>query len=293
MKNSTEWSPRNIGEQVLRTASRGPNGAAGIYGRSVAGAALRWFAMGRSGGRRVLLTAAHHANEWITAPLLMRFAGELAAGVWPGALDDTRVWFAPLVNPDGVSLVTGQLASGALYENARRIAEQFPAVPFPDGWKANVRGVDLNLQYPAGWEEAKEIKYAAGWDRPAPRDYVGSAPLCAPESRALYRLTKRVSPDLVVALHTQGRVVYWRYLDLTPPGAESCGEAMAAASGYALEDTPYASGYAGYKDWFILEYDRPGYTVECGEGENPLPYSDIDVIYPDVRALLAQAVLGC
>lgn len=201
MKNSTEWSPRNIGEQVLRTASRGPNGAAGIYGRSVAGAALRWFAMGRSGGRRVLLTAAHHANEWITAPLLMRFAGELAAGVWPGALDDTRVWFAPLVNPDGVSLVTGQLASGALYENARRIAEQFPAVPFPGGWKANIRGVDLNLQYPAGWEEAKEIKYAAGWDRPAPRDYVGSAPLCAPESRALYRLTKRVSPDLVVALH--------------------------------------------------------------------------------------------
>lgn len=248
MKNSTEWSPRDIGEQVLRTASRGPNGAAGIYGRSVAGAALRWFAMGRSGGRRVLLTAAHHANEWITAPLLMRFAGELAAGVWPGALDDTRVWFAPLVNPDGVSLVTGQLASGALYENARRIAEQFPALPFPDGWKANIRGVDLNLQYPAGWEEAKEIKYAAGWDRPAPRDYVGSAPLCAPESRALYRLTKRVSPDLVVALHTQGRVIYWRYLDLEPPGARRCGEALAAASGYALEDTPYASGYAGYKD---------------------------------------------
>ena len=293
MKNSTEWSPRDIGEQVLRTASRGPNGAAGIYGRSVAGAALRWFAMGRSGGRRVLLTAAHHANEWITAPLLMRFAWELAAGVWPGALDDTRVWFAPLVNPDGVSLVTGQLASGALYENARRIAEQFPAVPFPGGWKANIRGVDLNLQYPAGWEEAKEIKYAAGWDRPAPRDYVGSAPLCAPESRALYRLTKRVSPDLVVALHTQGRVIYWRYLDLEPPGARQCGEALAAASGYALEDTPYASGHAGYKDWFILEYDRPGYTVECGEGENPLPYSDFDIIYPDVRALLAQAVLGC
>lgn len=75
----------------MRTASRGPNGAAGIYGRSVAGAALRWFAMGRSGGRRVLLTAAHHANEWITAPLLMRFAGELAAGVWPGAGRHARV----------------------------------------------------------------------------------------------------------------------------------------------------------------------------------------------------------
>lgn len=164
----------------------GPNGAAGIYGRSVAGAALRWFAMGRSGGRAGAAHGGAPRQRVDNGAAADALCGELAAGVWPGALDDTRVWFAPLVNPDGVSLVTGQLASGALYENARRIAEQFPAVPFPGGWKANIRGVDLNLQYPAGWEEAKEIKYAAGWDRPAPRDYVGSAPLCAPrEPRAL------------------------------------------------------------------------------------------------------------
>ena len=60
-----------------------------------------------------------------------------------------------------------------------------------------------------------------------------------------------------------------------------------------MEDTPYASGHAGYKDWFILEYDRPGYTVECGLGENPLPFTDFEDIYPKVRALLARAVLGC
>ena len=50
---------------------------------------------------------------------------------------------------------------------------------------------------------------------------------------------------------------------------------MAAASGYALEDSPYASGHAGFKDWFILEYDKPGYTIECGLGENPLPISEL------------------
>ena len=239
MKISQDWSPSELGRELLRTASSGPNGSAGTYGRSVAGAALRFFALGR-GRRRLLLTAAHHANEWITAPLLLRFAGELAAGVWPGALDGTRVFFAPLVNPDGARLVTGELASGPLFENARRIAEKYPDIPFPDGWKANLRGVDLNLQYPAGWEEAKKIKFAAGWTGPAPRDYVGAAPLCAPEARALYRLTRRISPELVIALHTQGEVIYWKYLDLEPPGAEACGRAMADASGYALEDTPYA-----------------------------------------------------
>ena len=117
--------------------------------------------------------------------------------------------------------------------------------------------------------------------------------ICAPEARALCRLTRRISPELVIALHTQGEVIYWKYLDLEPPGAEACGRAMADASGYALEDTPYASGHAGYKDWFILDYDRPGYTIECGLGENPLPWADFGAIYPAVRAALAAAVLGC
>ena len=34
-----------------------------------------------SGERKVLFTAAHHANEWITAYVLLRFAEELAAAI--------------------------------------------------------------------------------------------------------------------------------------------------------------------------------------------------------------------
>ena len=33
-----------------------------------------------NGERQVLFTAAHHANEWITTPLLLKFAEELAEG---------------------------------------------------------------------------------------------------------------------------------------------------------------------------------------------------------------------
>lgn len=292
MQNSTYWTPAQLAGQVLRTASQGVCGAAGLCGRSLAGRALHWFSLGR-GRRRLLIAAGQHANEWITAPLLMRFAWELASGAWPGALDEVRVWFAPLMNPDGAALVRGELGPGPLYENARRIAANYPQLPFPAGWKANLGGVDLNLQYPAGWQEARRIKYAQGYTRPAPRDYVGRAPLCAPESRALYRLTKRVEPDMLLNLHTQGEVIYWKYLGIEPPGARACGEALAEASGDTLEDTPYASGHAGLKDWFILDYGRPGYTVECGLGENPLPFSDLDGIYERLRPLLARAVLGC
>ena len=54
----------------------------------------------------------------------------------------------------------------------------------------------------------------------------------------------------------------------------------------SLEETPSASGYAGYKDWFILEYDKPGYTIEAGLGTNPLPMSQFEKIYRDNIGIL-------
>ena len=49
------------------------------------------------------------------------------------------------------------------------------------------------------------------------------------------------------------------------------------------------SGYAGYKDWFIQTYDRPGYTIEVGQGVSPLPLSQFDEVYADNLGIL---VLG-
>ena len=40
--------------------------------------------------------------------------------------------------------------------------------------------MDLNLQFPANWEEARRIKFSQGYTKPAPRDYVGEGPLTEP-----------------------------------------------------------------------------------------------------------------
>ena len=255
------------------------------------------------GDREVLFTAAHHANEWITATVLLKFAEDLARAAREDGklygvsarsiLRNATIHLVPMVDPDGVDLVTGAIAPGsAEYTAARAIAGNFPDIPFPDGWKANLLGVDLNLQYPAGWLRAREIKFRQGFDRPAPRDYVGRAPLTQRESAALARYTEDVDPALVLAYHTQGKVIYWQYDDISVPGARELAEEFARVSGYALEDTPENSAYAGYKDWFIKTFRRPGFTIEAGTGKNPLPIDQFEQIYRDNLGILVTAALG-
>ena len=255
------------------------------------------------GERNVLFSASHHANEWITTPVLLKFAEELAQAIQENgtlygvpARNISRaatIYMVPMVDPDGVDLVTGAIGPGSLeYETARRIADGFPSIPFPNGWKANLLGVDLNLQYPAGWLRAREIKFGQGFTRPAPRDYVGRAPLSQRESIALAEYTEELDPALVLAYHTQGQVIYWQFEDYEVPGARELAEEFARISGYAMEDTPYESSFAGYKDWFIQNFRRPGFTIEAGSGESPLPLSQFDEIYRDNLGILVTAALG-
>ena len=266
-------------------------------GSSVLGRPIQSLCIG-SGPNRVLYNASHHGNEWITTLLLLRFAEELAQAYAADGmifnrsaaqlLGTSTICLVPLVNPDGVDLVTGALPAADV-EAARQLAANYPEIPFPSGWKANIRGIDTNLQYPAGWETAKEIKEAQGFLLPGPRDYVGTAPLEAPESRSMYDYTRRFDPALTLSFHTQGKVIFWQFLDYAPDNARAIANRFSAVSGYTVEDTPYASSFAGYKDWFLQDYRRPGYTIEAGRGMNPLPITDFPELYRDNLGIL---VLG-
>ena len=254
-----------------------------------------------TGGRKVLYAASFHANEWITTPLLLGFAEELAEAYEAGGeidrvearriLEQATIYMVPMVNPDGVDLVLGETTEEET-AGAKLLAARYPRIPFPEGWKANLLGVDLNLQYPAGWEKAREIKFLQGYTRPGPRNFVGQAPLNQKESRALVEYTERLDPDLVLAYHTQGQEIYWQYGGYEIPGARALGEKFASVSGYRLAEPSYNSGFAGYKDWFIERFRRPGYTVEAGIGENPLQMEQFPKIYDDNLGILVTAALG-
>ena len=271
----------------------------GSIGNSVLKRSIPYVKIG-NGSRQVLYNSSIHANEWITAVLAMKFIERFSKsyvldtnifGYRARSLyEECSLYVIPMMNPDGVDLVTGYFnENDRIYKQASNIANNYPAILFPSGWKANIKGVDLNLQFPANWEEARQIKYAEGFRTPAPRDYVGVAPITQPESLALYNFTNRNNFRLTISFHSQGKVIYWRYLDYMPEGAYEIARELSRVSGYKLEETPLRSSFAGYRDWFIQDFNRPGFTVEVGEGENPLPISQFDEIYSDIEGIF---VLG-
>ena len=69
---------------------------------------------------------------------------------------------------------------------------------------------------------------------------------------------------LILSYHTQGEVIFWQFQNYAPKNSFFIGSTFAKISGYSLADIPYNSSFAGYKDWFIQNYNRPGFTIEAG-----------------------------
>lgn len=237
-----------------------------------------WGLMLGCGEERVLFAAAFHGMEWLTTLVCLRLCEELCMAMSDNRLLDgwdirramhgRSLVFVPQVNPDGVEISLRDLRSR---------------------WQANANGVDLNHNFNAGFQELQQEERKKGINGPCARQWGGPFPESEPETKALVALCERCEFRHVIALHSQGEEIYWQYGEHTPPQSELMAHTMAAASGYTVSHPTGLASHGGFKDWFIERYHRPGFTVELGKGENPLPLSDFESIYEKAREMLLVA----
>lgn len=268
----------------------------GVIGRSCSGKGIPILKIGSSESY-ALIVAGVHGSERITTNVLLMFIEELCSALQDdGYLADIKVSkalrgrgvvFVPCVNPDGCDIsLLGKKACGEFGDKIEALCKgNFTR------WNANLRGVDLNHNFDAGWEALREKEIECGVLGPGPTRFGGYKPHSEPETVALTEFCERVNVRHCMALHSQGEVIYWNYGNKTPAKSRKMAEILATSSGYAL-DVPIAiADGGGFKDWFIDKFRKPGFTVEIGYGKNPLPIEDAESIYRQIREMLLLYII--
>lgn len=259
-------------------------------GESVWGRPLYKLSIG-NGSRKIHINGSHHGNEWITSFVLMKsleyfcLAHKKDKRV-KAALEAATYDFVPMVNPDGVHICIHGIKYIVSPQKKRRFLEMNEGLENFSRWKANLNGVDLNRNYDAGFESYQKISEKKA---PSYALYAGEKAESEPETKSLVKLTKESQYDMVLAYHTQGEVLYWTYGSNMPPEAEKYATMFEKASGYLLEEPEALAASGGYKDWFIAQFHKPGFTVECGRGENPIAVNQWQEILNRTLPLLILA----
>ncbi len=245
-------------------------------GKSVEGRPILALKVG-NGKKEILFDAALHAREHMTTNVLLEMIDTYTHHYYNGTsfknykvrqtLDQVSIWFVPMMNPDGVTLVQRGIygvKNGQLAKSINSGSTNFAR------WKANVRGVDLNRNFDGPWALIKNSPA-----KPAYMNYKGPKVFSEPESIALRDFVNRHSFRSNISYHSSGNILFWFNFQ----GSNNYKRDFAlttkirAVTGQSIMPPLYQIGSGSSADWFILTKKMPGITVEIAPfaGEKPVP----------------------
>ena len=282
-----EWLNEKEGQSRALTVS--------YIGKSVFDRPIPVVTIGdKTAQKSVLYVSTHHASENICTTVLLRFIDDyISAYESMGQLyqinmrylyKTRKIYIVPMLNPDGVEYrLKGISDKNPIKE---RVLAYNGSNDFSK-WNANARGVDLNHNYDAYFEEYKAYEREKGILNGKTK-YSGEYAESEPEVKALADFIRYNSGDLegIITLHAQGEEIYYSSRDIVAPRSEHIAKLLSRISGYSLSIPKGMSAAGGLTDWFIKEYNKPSFTIECGRGENPLPPSQIMTVYTRLKEAL-------
>jgi g-D-glutamyl-meso-diaminopimelate peptidase len=247
-------------------------------GKSVEGRSIYALRVG-NGKKEILLDASLHAREHMTTNVLMEMIDQYSShyvrdskfGSYQvkSVLDQTSIWFVPMMNPDGVTLVQNGLNAVANKDLVRKIN----GGPNIARWKANIRGVDLNRNFDATWSS---IILTPPYNVPAFKNYKGIAPFSEPESKALRDFVLARPFKSYITYHSSGEIIYWGYDSMNNYNRNyNLVKSVANVTGYSIIPPNPKKPSAASESWFTKVKKMPAMTVEIAKysGEGPVSFS--------------------
>lgn len=230
-------------------------GEKGYIGKTELGEDIPFFVVKKTTFPVIIAQYAIHAREHITTLLALKQINYFMRYGKKG-----KVYFIPAVNIDGINICK----LNPLY-------------------KANARGVDLNVNFDARWGTGISNKSVKG-----DSDYIGEYPFSEAETKALRDFTLAIKPNATISYHCKGEEIYYLFFqsgeDLIRD--EKIATAVSKVTGYAVKPTPFSAG--GYKDWCIESLKIPALTIEVGEDSlcHPLGKEHLNSIFRKNRRVI-------
>ncbi len=243
----------------------------GSIGKSEYGNIIPYIKIGNDERESVIVTGAIHARENLTSALVLMQARYALEREFAGA-----IYFVPMLNPDGVILV--EKGARAFGQKAKELLKINGSTDF-SLWKANINGIDLNVNFDARWGKGKSNIF-----HPSSQNFVGKVPNSESEVRAIVDFTLKVNPRATVSYHAKGEQLIW-YFHQTPLRQErdrAIAMRLNEKLRYVLQNSA-TNSVGGYKDWCISRLGIPAFTVEIISDYYAHPLSDCALDYEQIN----------
>lgn len=239
-------------------------------GKSTLGQDLTLVKLGR-GGKKALITGGIHSREHLTVTFTMLCLEEYAAAYCSGTgsygsynmkqlLNEYTLYIVPLMNPDGMDVVTK--FTNPLYNYTGSRME----------FKSNANGVNLNRNFPFYWGSITDGGINTRYTDV--QKYKGPSAGSEAETKAIMNLCKQNRFEWLFSMHLRGNCLYWRdSASGAVPGDWDITQKLVNRCGYwAVETSTAANDYGGgLENWFRGAYNRPGLCVELVPSNIPSP----------------------
>ena len=221
-----------------------------------------------TGEKKALVAGGIHSREDITVNYVMRCVEEYAEAYYSKSgkygsfkmkelLSEWTLYVVPLINPDGVDIVNGDLLP--LYNGGQELSEEDSF-----NFKNTATGVNLNRNFPFYWGyDDPQINTTT----PDADSYIGTSEASEPETQAMMKLCEDNAFEWMYSIHVQGNMLYWAdSVNSNAEKAEKLANRLVVNCKFNLMRTSSIAGASGgFENWFRQQYNKPGFCIELIE----------------------------